>query len=72
MGVEIRIVEHGWPEPIDALWRDREALLDTLALLPPGEFSLVADVIAAASTDRRSLAAQRSLSMAARVASITS
>jgi len=44
----------------------REALLDTLALLPAGEFALTADVLAATSTDRRAIAAQRGLALAAR------
>lgn len=56
----------GHPMTAKATSLIREALLDTLVLLPAGEFSLVADVLAAACADRRALAAQRSLSMALR------
>jgi hypothetical protein len=56
----------GHPMTAKATMLIRDALLDTLALLPAGEFSLAADVLAAASSDRRALAAQRSLSMATR------
>jgi hypothetical protein len=56
----------GHPMTAKATMLIRDALLDTLALLPAGEFSLGADVLAAASADRRALAAQRSLSMATR------
>jgi hypothetical protein len=56
----------GHPMTAKATMLIRDALLDTLALLPAGEFSLTADVLAAASSDRRALAAQRSLSMATR------
>ncbi len=44
----------------------REALLDTLALLPVGEFALVSDVQAVCCTDRRAIAAQRGLTRAVR------
>lgn len=44
----------------------REALLDTLLLLPPGEFALKSDVEAAACTDLRVIAAQRMLTAAVR------
>jgi hypothetical protein len=56
----------GHPMTAKATMLVREALLDTLALLPPGEFSLHADVLATACSDRRALAAQRSLSLATR------
>jgi hypothetical protein len=44
----------------------RDALLDTLLLLPPSQFALVADIESNVCSDRRALAAQRSLSVAAR------
>ncbi len=44
----------------------REALLDTLLLLPPTQFALAKDVLATSATDRRAPAAQRALSLAAR------
>jgi hypothetical protein len=42
----------------------REALLDTLLLVAPGEFALKADVEAVACSDRRALSAQRVLACA--------
>ena len=44
----------------------REALLDTLTLLPPSEFALASDVLATTASDRRAPAAQRALALAAR------
>jgi hypothetical protein len=44
----------------------REALLDTLLLLPPTQFALANDVLGTSATDRRAPAAQRALSLAAR------
>ncbi|HEY6876945.1 MAG TPA: hypothetical protein VI299_02960 [Polyangiales bacterium] len=44
----------------------REALLDTLVLLPPTQFALASDVLATAATDRRAPAAQRALALATR------
>jgi hypothetical protein len=44
----------------------REALLDTLSLLPPTQFALASDVLATSATDRRAPAAQRALALAAR------
>jgi hypothetical protein len=44
----------------------REALLDTLSLLPPTQFALANDVLATSATDRRAPAAQRALALAAR------
>jgi hypothetical protein len=44
----------------------REALLDTLLLLPPTQFALANDVLATSATDRRAPAAQRALALAAR------
>ncbi len=56
----------GHPLTAKATLLVREALLDTLALLPPTQFALASDVLSAASSDRRALAAQRALSLAAR------
>lgn len=56
----------GHPTTAKATTLVREALLDTLALLPAGEFALVSDVLAAAASDRRGLAAQRSLALSVR------
>jgi hypothetical protein len=44
----------------------RDALLDTLLLLPSQEFALVTDIESNVCADRRALSAQRSLSVAAR------
>ncbi len=44
----------------------RESLLETLLLMPATEFALVADVEAAAVSDRRALTAQRALTAAVR------
>lgn len=44
----------------------REALLDTLFLMPAGEFALASDVRAVTCSDRRALLAQRGLSAASR------
>lgn len=44
----------------------RDALLDTLLLLPSQEFALVSDIESNVCADRRALSAQRSLSVAAR------
>jgi hypothetical protein len=63
---EADLFRPGNPATAKATSLIREALLDTLALLPVTEFSLVADVLAAATSDRRALAAQRSLSLATR------
>ena len=56
----------GHPMSAKATALIREALLDTLALLPASEFALSADVLATTCTDRRALAAQRGLALAAR------
>jgi hypothetical protein len=56
----------GHPMTAKATLLVREALLDTLALLPAGQFALSADVLANCVADRRALAAQRALSLAAR------
>lgn len=56
----------GHPMTAKATQLVREALLDTLALLPPTQFGLVSDVLATAGSDRRALAAQRALALAAR------
>ena len=56
----------GHPLTAKATLLVREALLDTLALLPPTQFALASDVLATATADRRALAAQRALSLAAR------
>jgi hypothetical protein len=63
---EADLFRPGHPATAKATSLIREALLDTLALLPVTEFSLVADVLSAATSDRRALAAQRSLSLATR------
>jgi hypothetical protein len=42
----------------------RESLLDALLLTPASEFALVADVVAAAASDRRAVSAQRALTAA--------
>ncbi|MFT3921206.1 MAG: hypothetical protein QM778_01595 [Myxococcales bacterium] len=44
----------------------REALLDTLLLVAPGEFALSSDIEAVTCADRRALSAQRALALAAR------
>jgi hypothetical protein len=56
----------GHPMTAKATLLVREALLDTLMLLPPTQFALASDVLATTASDRRSLAAQRALSLAAR------
>lgn len=56
----------GHPITAKATGLIRDALLDVLALLPAGEFALVADVEGNVCADRRALSAQRSLSVAAR------
>jgi len=56
----------GHPMTAKATLLVREALLDTLALLPPTQFALASDVLATAASDRRAPAAQRALSLAAR------
>jgi hypothetical protein len=56
----------GHPMTAKATGLVREALLETLALLPASEFALAADVLATTCTDRRALAAQRGLALAAR------
>lgn len=56
----------GHPLTAKATLLVREALLDTLSLLPPMQFALADDVLATAASDRRALAAQRALSLAAR------
>lgn len=56
----------GHPMTAKATLLVREALLDTLMLLPPTQFALASDVLATTASDRRSLSAQRALSLAAR------
>lgn len=57
----------GHPMTAKATLLVREALLDTLTLLPPTQFALASDVLATAASDRRAPAAQRALSLAARL-----
>lgn len=57
----------GHPMTAKATLLVREALLDTLTLLPPTQFALASDVLATAASDRRGPAAQRALSLAARL-----
>lgn len=56
----------GHPLTAKATLLVREVLLDTLSLLPATQFALAADVLSTACTDRRTLAAQRALTFAAR------
>ncbi len=56
----------GHPSTSRATQLIREALLDTLALLPSGEFALLSDVQAVCCADRRAISAQRGLTTAVR------
>jgi hypothetical protein len=57
----------GHPSTAKATLLVREALLDTLTLLPPTQFALASDVLATTASDRRGPAAQRALALAARL-----
>ncbi|MDB4991361.1 MAG: hypothetical protein JWN04_6539 [Myxococcaceae bacterium] len=57
----------GHPTTAKATQLVRESLLETLTLLPPLQFALASDVLATAASDRRAPAAQRALSLAARL-----
>jgi hypothetical protein len=65
-GREPDLFRPGHPLTARATTLMREALLDTLLLMPTSQFALASDVLSTAASDRRGPAAQRALALAAR------